>query len=542
VLTNTGNTVFAQPQSYPESSIYQQVLSQTETLPPSSPVARGGLDAVLLTWEPSESFGVSGYAIYRKAEDEPSFTSIISGVLGLSYRDTDVITSTEYTYYLTSIDDNGLESSASDSVTATVGELRLVIPEVYATAGMTVTVPVQVENADGLCIAAMNIGIQYDPQVLSFVDVTQTPLTEQYAFKKAGSKTNDVVNIASAGLDCSPLVGPGTLFDVHFTVLTTATVNSSLDFVPGLQGTVLYDKKNLSEPVELMLEDGTLNLTTDGAYQKGDVNGDSTVTLDDVLLLLDIAVGNTQATTQQQSAGDVNGDEQISAADATVINYYIQNSAWLPVEDGDNAVLAYEPDMVEVTPNVVQARRGDEVKVPVMLDNAFEVSGGDVTFHYGEGLELTGVQTEEEAQPDGTDLATVQNGDGQAETSFLNEENPNPMWLVFEVDSNASEEETWVEIVGARLNDEAGRDFEISALDRDVVGKRGGVLLHQEEVADCNMDGTVNAADTTAILLRIHEEQFRANATCDANEDGMVDSGDITCAVLLMFEGPGACE
>lgn len=57
---------------------------------------------------------------------------------------------------------------------------------------------------------------------------------------------------------------------------------------------------------------------------------------------------------------------------------------------------------------------------------------------------------------------------------------------------------------------------------------------------DCNADGSLGAADFTAMMLRIFNGEYGNNASCDANEDGSVNAADFTCTVLLM--GQQSCE
>lgn len=60
------------------------------------------------------------------------------------------------------------------------------------------------------------------------------------------------------------------------------------------------------------------------------------------------------------------------------------------------------------------------------------------------------------------------------------------------------------------------------------------------QVGDCNVDGTVNAADLSAIIREIFNPGT-FGLPCDANEDASINAADISCIVQLIFNGPAAC-
>jgi hypothetical protein len=70
---------------------------------------------------------------------------------------------------------------------------------------------------------------------------------------------------------------------------------------------------------------------------------------------------------------------------------------------------------------------------------------------------------------------------------------------------------------------------------------------------DCNVDGGVDAADVTALVLEIFDGDGNAPVDvpggsfagsvvgCNPNGDAAVDAGDLSCEVRAIFEGPGGC-
>jgi hypothetical protein len=77
---------------------------------------------VQLNWNApaSSSDPIVGYNVYRATGTSTAFSQIAGDVSDTSYLDTSVIGGTNYVYYVTSLDAAGLESSPSNSTSATV--------------------------------------------------------------------------------------------------------------------------------------------------------------------------------------------------------------------------------------------------------------------------------------------------------------------------------------------------------------------------------------------------------------------------------------
>jgi inhibitor of cysteine peptidase len=54
---------------------------------------------------------------------------------------------------------------------------------------------------------------------------------------------------------------------------------------------------------------------------------------------------------------------------------------------------------------------------------------------------------------------------------------------------------------------------------------------------DCNADGAVNAADISALVLRLFDPTQHNNPGCDANSDGSVSAADVSAIVILINGG-----
>ncbi len=459
---------------------------------PSQLQAHAGKDSVLLTWNPAPTAGIAGYIVYRQQQGADSADALHTDpVQTLHYRDTGVPAGT-YTYVVRAINDAGLESESVDITPVTVGHVRLSIPPVYAQPGTTASVPVQIEHGDGLCIMPMDIGITYHTDSGTVIGVRNTPFTDGYTFKaRTQEHTTDPYSPYGPGMPykethisttgCQELFGPGSLFWLDFSVPPTATTATALNFVRGMTGTVQlfdFDVDNAAEPIPLLLEDGQLQLSDTGAHILGDLNGNGVVEqskTEDAAIALEIATGEHVPTPAQLSAGDVNGDGIIDAADATMMLFYGIQQEWPTVK-----FFAFlSANTVEVYPEVVTGTVGMDVGVPVVVSDGESVAGSTMVVRYGDGLSYLGVELDESlaldyvVQDNAPDAGEV--WISLAGSSALQGDLQALITLQFRVENSATDDTAWVEVTGAWVNDQSGRDFATSARQKMVQGGRGGV-------------------------------------------------------------------
>ena len=121
-------------ESVPSNSISPTTLDATKPTKPTgltaTPVA--GQNRIDLAWNASsDNVGVTGYRIYRNGSSTP-----LDSVNGstLTYSDTNVVGSTQYTYTVTAIDAAGNESDASDPATAATADTIPPTPPTTVTA------------------------------------------------------------------------------------------------------------------------------------------------------------------------------------------------------------------------------------------------------------------------------------------------------------------------------------------------------------------------------------------------------------------------
>ncbi len=76
--------------------------------------------SVTISWSPSNS-PIVGYNVYRSSTPPGGFVKLINATITETrYVDRNVEAGRTYAYYVTSVDSRGIESKASDTITATV--------------------------------------------------------------------------------------------------------------------------------------------------------------------------------------------------------------------------------------------------------------------------------------------------------------------------------------------------------------------------------------------------------------------------------------
>lgn len=74
-------------------------------------------DAIYIEWRTSEDPTVTGYRVYRKKDGDALFTSLVSlSETDTSWQDQNVNLNTRYYYYVTSVNDDDVESVPSDTI------------------------------------------------------------------------------------------------------------------------------------------------------------------------------------------------------------------------------------------------------------------------------------------------------------------------------------------------------------------------------------------------------------------------------------------
>ncbi|MCX6355657.1 MAG: cohesin domain-containing protein, partial [Candidatus Aureabacteria bacterium] len=302
-----------------------------------------------------------------------------------------------YYYRLTAVDTSGRESPRTSAVWATVGHLRVWMPDYRGKAGDEVRVRVSAENARGISSSAgMDIYVSFDPSVLTYVGIKRTAITEHLnVTANAVGETVRIVALAAPGSD--PLVGEGHLFDVRFMVLGSVT--------PGQTSTnTLTRVKMLDSGGKPLLVDHSqvATFTVASSYILGDVNGDGEVSAGDAALAMQISVGNVSPTALQMDAGDINCDGRIDSADVVSI---IRIAVGLPINPTEVASTqmispsgGYRVSLPEASGSA-----GETVTIPLAINDAIRFSGSDIYLNYDSRL-LTPVEVRTTELTGGCDI------------------------------------------------------------------------------------------------------------------------------------------
>jgi YVTN family beta-propeller protein len=551
VNPNTAKVYVANRYSNTVTVIQDGAPPTQEISPPTNLSASAGVSSIALEWEASLSSNVAGYRVYRSVSATGTFTQIADAVQTTNYVDTASLTvGTTYYYYVTAYNALGEESTPSNIASAAFGQLELWIPNIQGNAGTTATVPINISNADGLNVCALDIAVTYTPSVVVAQSAERTALTAGYGFS-ANTTTPGTVRVALASGSGTPLYGSGTFVNLVVNVAGADGASTPLEFV--IAQTDIYDCGDLYNPVNLTLTNGSF--TVGSAYVKGDINGDGNVNSADAALALQIAAGLIIPTDIQLAAGDVNGDMKINSADASLILYYAANGEWPDVFGSgisDNVPQATAATLLSFPS--VQGQPGSTVNVALSASNVSGMAGADLALSYDANiLDVVGVTRG--ALTNGFSLATNTKTPGLVRFSLstatgISSGTGTLATIQFRVKSSAAKgASSPLTLTQARLNAGNGLDFATSALQRPVQRQNGKVTVAStvtktlfsagthdgwilESSENSNKGGTLNSTATTFNLGDDKTKKQYRGILSFATGAGLPDTAVITKVTL----------
>lgn len=442
-----------------------------------------GYTAVELNWDVVANPNLDAYAVYRSVDGTNNWSEIAQ-TNATTYFDeaSDLAPGQSYCYYVSVIDSDGHQLVKSTEECVVFGGTSLWIPNVMASPGSTAVVPVNINNAQGLEIAAADIWLEYDSSVLTFQSVSATPLTNGYIWSYEDELVSGNIRrikIGTFSLSHRPLYGEGSLFWLKFHVVGNPLAQSELDlkeFVSNVGGSTIYTPDNLDTPISLILNDGLF--TVEDGYTLGDLNGNGVVETVDAYLALRIAVRKVAPTPEQVSAGDVNGNGRIDVADATMIFYYAVHGEWPTLNRASR--FASLNSAVNLSIQDVTASDDETVLLTLHADNLVDWAGGQFAIVYDP------IIIESIIAVNGTDLAesflieTNENEEGLIQIAMMSNQSVSGSGDILTIELGLKDDlpnglNSPINIGSVELNDLVGRDFATSALQVDIETNGGTI-------------------------------------------------------------------
>lgn len=509
-----------------------------EVDPPTNLEALSGTKSIRLSWNPSPSPNLAGYNVYRSTSQSGGYSKInTSPVVGDVYTDeSGLITGTPYYYYLKSQSLSGIESDPSNTASAEYGMIKLFIPDARGDTGSQVRLPINIANADGLDMCAVDIYVTYDSTVLTATGIERTALTTDYTWD-SNIENPGVARAAIASGSGDTLYGDGSLFFLLFDVTGGQSDTSPLDFQ--VEGTSIYDCDNLMEAISIDVSDSGV-FTVDNTYVLGDINGDGSVNSADVALALKISVGLLLPTGNQISGGDASGDGEIHANDAAII---IRLALDMPLAPIELRKIRYtsNPVKLSVAGNYM-AEPNNSVWAPIEIDDAADLRGAEIVLNYDPAILIaSGVRKTTMSNTCNLESNLAQAGqvkiaiDGSFDTSAA----PGAIVEVqFTVQSDAANGSVSpLNLVSARLNDEYGRDFKTSALQRNVVITNGNFTVGSPSTGNLNHSGGIDIGDViSALRMLANIDNSVVYADSDVNGDSKIGLDEVIYVMQIVAE------
>ena len=252
--------------------------------------------------------------------------------------------------------------------------------ELSVNPGEVVHVPIDIAHV--LPMTSFTLDLVYDPSYLTWQEeiLYEDTLVSSWGLVGGNQVEEGRLRLSGAAFNGEPVNGDGTLAYIPM------RVSEALD-----SDSFTINFENLKDGVE----NATPSPITFNVMQcvAGDVNGDGDISAADAQMAFEIALGLINATDAQRCAGEVNGDDEITAADAQAIFEVVLGI------NSFNEMLGFVPHQQDeagsMTVETVPANPNDTVTVPVLIEAGNPIHSFTFELQYPtEMLAFTGIATE----------------------------------------------------------------------------------------------------------------------------------------------------
>ena len=260
---------------------------------------------------------------------------------------------------------------ATKTITVTVTEkvetsAEISIHSQSALTGKSLTVPVLLTKNSG--IAGFGLTVNYDENILTLNSITAgSAISGNGTFSTNGNITTWYT------VDNTTVTGE--LMQLNFTVKEDAPEGDTevaVALTDGLDSNLSDEDGN---PVSVTITAGKITVTR-GIL--GDVNGDGSVAIADVVLLNRSVLGKVTLTDTAKKLGDVNGDGNISIADVVKLNRYVLKKITAlaaPAGSHTDSVADFNAGSASISVGTVDGKAGQTVTVPVSISGNPGIAG-----------------------------------------------------------------------------------------------------------------------------------------------------------------------
>jgi len=454
--------------------------------------AVSGFNSIHVSWEPVNYATVTGYRVQRASPTAQDNYTVITTTANLYHFDAAGLAQDRNYCYKVEALASGSVVASSSPVCAIFGQTNLWIPDIFGIPGdANVIIPINIRNATGLQIASADLWLEYDPDVLTCIDVANTPMSVEFQWE-FNCSTPGLVKISTFASPPKAVMGDGSLFWLTFNVIGQAGTTSALTlkpFVSAVGGSSIYSDPGDGMPVEvpLILNSGTFYVESTGKL--GDVTNDGTVNSADAYLALQISVDKVVPTSKQKYAADVNGDGVSNSADVPMILYYAAHAAWpIPPSNGSAylQVTQSATPVAKVTLDNVSGNSGSTVAITLRGKNLQNWAGGDFIITLDPRLVAKVVGVTSTGLANASPLQYQYSSDGSLKISIGRSASINGTGVLATITLQMLQSSivhtSPLVLAGVRFHDPYGRDFELSAIQGTIERQNGSIVIVENKV------------------------------------------------------------